>query len=523
MISKSEVQSLCPNPESIPECECFETNFESHIQCKGEFIKTLSLNISNSNFIFNELLIQSTELKTIDDNSLGNAIFDEIYIENNEQLRTLSANVFDKSKPKRLYIRNNKQLTGVSLFPMIKNLMNINFIDLSRNAITEIPSFAFKPNNSSLISKLREIKLNVNNITTIASNSFNGLKELTLVSLTFNQINKVDENGLTLDSELMNHEITIDLSYNKLIDKSFSAKSFENKQKNNIKIVLHLNNNSLTKLDQNIFIHFFDNRRNYLELMHNKFVCDCDMKWIQNLSVSKNIISHTIDCDNFQNKSLFILTDSQLNCPPMSSTTPRPGHRCPLAQDIKHCFCDAFSSAISCINNNITDIELQTIGSKLKGLKFHSIDIRETNITSIDKNYFIDVSFETVVISSNKYLSKIDSQSFHIPEEVIKDQRHSVLNINKNSELDDLSVYQLAVKLNAFSIDFSENSLKEIPSEAFKSSDNSSHYNNKLESINLSHNKIVSIGSNAFKGKKTLFILKDRKKFKNMTFILKVS
>jgi hypothetical protein len=230
------------------------------------------------------------------------------------------------------------------------------------------------------------------------------------------------------------------------------------------------------------------------------------MKWIQNLSVSENIISYTVDCDNFQNKSLFVLTDSQLNCPPMSSTTPRPGHRCPLAQDIKHCFCDALSSAISCIHNNITDSELQTIGSKLKGLKFHSIDIRETNITSIDKNYFIDVSFETVVISSNKYLSKIDSQSFHFPEEVIKDQRHSILNINKNPELEDLSVYQLAVKLNAFSIDFSENSLKEIPSEAFKSSDNSSHYNNKLESINLSHNKIVSIGSNAFKGKKTLFL-----------------
>jgi Leucine-rich repeat (LRR) protein len=78
-------------------------------------------------------------------------------------LKNISLHSF-KTGPKQLSITGNKLLSDDMIFGLIKNCENAQKLYLEGSDITEIPSFAFKLNNGSAKSKLKEIDLKNNKI-----------------------------------------------------------------------------------------------------------------------------------------------------------------------------------------------------------------------------------------------------------------------------------------------------------------------------------------------------------------------
>jgi len=85
-------------------------------------------------------------------------------------LTDIESNAF-RTTPTKLIIKNNPKLSSQVMFNLANNLEDTLFLELSESNITQIPDFAFTPNNSRL-NKLTEINLEKNNITSIGSNAF---------------------------------------------------------------------------------------------------------------------------------------------------------------------------------------------------------------------------------------------------------------------------------------------------------------------------------------------------------------
>ncbi len=498
----------CPQTDVINPCYCRE----SVIYCDKVDIRSIHLNLGEIHF--KQLSITGTSINSIDDSLLGKATFDSIVIENNVNLIDITPNALGKGPNLIFSVKNNPKLSVEKLFALVKNLEITQFIDFSRNNLVEITDNAFRLTGS----KLKSIKLDYNQISKVGSNAFNDNPAL----------------------------INIILSNNNLTENSFSDESFSLENRPENRVNLYLRNNLLKKLRENTFKKFMNNGMNTIDAMNNKFECDCDMKWLTDQRFKDNV--QYVNCDNFGQKSVVDLSDEDIKCvittpttlPTTSSTTPsttpttsstistimpttiysitpsttsttsttvpttmttitttiNPKMICPIPEDITQCNCVELTLDIFCSSQMAKEINLQ----KLKPRNYSSLHINGTMITELSDRSLGDAIFKEIHIENNRELMKISLN-------LMKNRSEKFISIKNNSKLISSELFSVAKSLvNTEILDLSENSLLEIPQNAFNSELKMSS-KSQLKNLILSNSKIKRIGSNAFESLPHLTLL----------------
>ncbi|CAG2165217.1 unnamed protein product, partial [Oppiella nova] len=157
---------------------------------------------------------------------------------------------------------------------------------------------------------------------------------------------------------------------------------------------------------------------------------------------------------------------------------------------------------INCTSVSV-DLKLlsQQLGDRLfkepsKGYKIQRLEIQKTGITKIQSKVFDKIAFIEIAIIDNQKLDYIDKNAFNGSTDSLE-----VINIIDNRRLysdprmaEDLwKLIQKFVKLREIRVTGS--AITSIPSHAFRSHDG---HRNRLKHVDLSHNKIHTIGDYAF-------------------------
>jgi hypothetical protein len=193
-----------------------------------------------------------------------------------------------------------------SIFNVTKNLDITEKIVIKFNNINEIPV-------NALSGSAKEINLENNLFKKIGSNAFSSLPNLEILSLKNNSIESIDDFGLDLKSNGLHK--TIYLNHNKLNATSFKEKTLP-KLKNDT-IFIHLEDNLIHSLTENIFKPFLVEKKHKIFLERNKFECNCSMRWVTEGPQSEHI--YGVFCADKQ-KSIFDATPEELGCEEIATT-----------------------------------------------------------------------------------------------------------------------------------------------------------------------------------------------------------
>jgi hypothetical protein len=476
----TSMPSKCPPLVDINPCICDESARGIFIQCLGQKINDMNFSkigpkIKSNTFKYEYIRISGTGIASLTKLVLSNANFNKILIEENQNLEQIDDELFAKSRIESFIIRKNPKLSNSNVFDLAQNLDPLEVI-LSSNALKEIPENAFVAKENPSNDRLNRISLDNNKIKVITSNAFSGLKNLSYLSLDHNMITTIEDFGLKLST--VSSHLKILLNNNKLNSSSFTLRSTDISDK--IELHLNLAENQLTVLSENIFKKIINRNKAEMNLFGNNFNCDCNMKWLLNETLNKNVLN--VFCEN-QKKSLFDLKESDLNC-----------LQCPSVQDTKPCNCDQNLMNIHCDGLDINDQLIQSVGPKIKSnfiSEYRALVLTNTNIRKLPKFVFLSANFSQIKIEGNKNLVEIDSQ-------ILNKNKIISLEIMNNRIMNDSDVYELAKNLDPFVVNFSNNAIEEIPEFAFVENENS--FNNRLSFVCLDHNRIERIHSNAFIG-----------------------
>ncbi len=299
----------CPTTQEINPCDCDK---DSHsIQCFGREINNHNINIIGHKIkvietIYDSITISNTSLTVLQKSVFMNAKFKNILIYGNNDLETIESKVFHKSQIGSFDVKKNPKLSDNIIFDLIKSLDPLEII-LSSNAFEEIPENAFVYEENPINERLSHISLDHNKLKVITSNAFTGLKNLSYLSLDHNMISTIEDFGLKLSTVSSNLKIL--LNNNNLNSSSFTMRSTDIPKK--IALNLDLAQNQLKILNENIFKNILMREKSELNILGNKFKCDCNMRWILNETLSKNVLN--IFCDNKQ-KNFLELTANDLSC-----------------------------------------------------------------------------------------------------------------------------------------------------------------------------------------------------------------
>ena len=295
--------SKCPPKESIYPCSC--TNLTFALNCIGKHIngKTLTNVLGRKNVVFDfELIyIHNTSVENLAKDHFGLQTFKYIYISDNSELSKIDPMAFVESfnHTVKLSINRCPRISLNNIINLANNFLRLDTLDLSSNLFTEIPTRAFQPkNNSTIATQLQIILLDNNNITSIGSFAFFNLTNLISVHLINNEINKIQNNGLTFGKSIRSYGPNINLSNNNLTSKSFLEKSIENVIGSRIHIYLY--NNPIDFLPKNVFKPYVHQKLVTLNFdKKNNITCDCKMKWIIQLDYKDKSLIKGLYCKNF--------------------------------------------------------------------------------------------------------------------------------------------------------------------------------------------------------------------------------
>jgi Leucine-rich repeat (LRR) protein len=219
-------------------------------------------------------------------------------------------------------------------FDSINHLSALNYLDLSNNILTNIPSNSF--NGSSLVT----IDLSRNQLTNVQSNSFSG-SSLATIDLSYNQLTNVQSNSFsgsslaTVDlskNQLTNVQsnsfsgsslVTVDVSFNqitKLATDAFQSASTSpisfNAKNNSLtsldydafkltspSISIDVSNNKITEVDEQFSIWIQASTSFVLNLSNNPLPCDATVQWMGTFVICppvRIILAGTELCPNGQ-------------------------------------------------------------------------------------------------------------------------------------------------------------------------------------------------------------------------------
>lgn len=304
----------CPNWSGSPKCKCYEG--DGQVRCSGNATKILDINPAelkalgsaiNSNLSFFALVIEFTNINSIEADTFLNVKFKNVLINHNQNLtsiaKTAIKNVLDIEN---LVVRNNSKLNQTSLFALIQPLKNtLKNIEFDGNNIKDIASDTFQN-----FTKLEAIRLDsqFNDILhpvgmKISKKAFTALSKLKLLSLTNNNLT-IAEGAIELNDTILQGEETlvVDLTNCNLTitNKSiiFPPKMIPDKA--NFDVILK--KNSLKKLEDG-FIDMIANK-GYVYLDSNDFTeNNCVCSKIKKISAALKTghikgIYHHMPCGN---------------------------------------------------------------------------------------------------------------------------------------------------------------------------------------------------------------------------------
>ncbi len=302
----------CPEYDSISPCRCFSiSETQQQIECAGEEIdehvlQQIASKITNSGQKFFELHIHDTKITELSANLFSAAVFTNIIVENNDDLKEVDSLAFKKETTTKLIFRRNKSLEDQRLFELARHLEPTDTIDFSSNSLLEVPENAFTTATPAK-NKLKRIFLNQNKISSIHSNAFSGLPMLNTLALDFNEIQEIFEKGLELRAGTSPRNIVVKLNNNKLSETCFKRDAIVVPE--NVTLGLYLEYNDFTYLPQYEF-KFIEKAGNSLYLTHNELSCDCSIKWIFNSPQKSNVFG--LHCSNLGERNILSIPEPQV-------------------------------------------------------------------------------------------------------------------------------------------------------------------------------------------------------------------
>lgn len=239
----------------------------------------------------------------------------------NNQIRTLHPYAFANHPMLEQIVLENNDIRKIDREAFV-NLPQLVRLNLANNSISELHDNGFVE-----LSKLEELRLELNMISVLAKEYFKGLENLKSLKLSFNDVNYVGAMVFTdlwslqmlfLDSNKieklderafdgLNNLRHLHLENNRLI--ALESGTFTTVS---ALAMLNLDGNSLETLSYNHIAPLMDNLVNsstLLSIRDNRFVCDCRLAWVYDLSNrtrNENLKEklHAIEC-TLGKKSLF--------------------------------------------------------------------------------------------------------------------------------------------------------------------------------------------------------------------------
>ena len=309
----------CGPYQSLKPCT-FDKNKQS-IDCGGNtdiqlkaIFHNFSKQLSDNEKHFKMFYLSNTYIKVLEENTLSDITFDEIWIMYCDNLTNIDRYAFTSTDlmTKEVEIRQNYELSmDNSIFDILSSFVNIEFIFLQDIGVNEIPSNAFRPINGYQ-KNLRGLNF-WNSIHKIGSHAFSNLKNLKVLSLDIFNLNSISDYAFEFE------EYSDQIFIIEFIDISdFSA--FNEKTLLNIRRATELrlldNDREIFILEEKVFLPFLlDNEKNTIHLEESQvFDCnDCRNYWIKNNQNVTNRVSGKCsnkkqlnDPDNFKNCTMIV-------------------------------------------------------------------------------------------------------------------------------------------------------------------------------------------------------------------------
>ena len=260
-----------------------------------------------------------TELK---ENTFKDITFDEITIENCDNLTKIHKNAFIETEfvTKGLYIKENFLLSSDdnSIFEVFSKFINLEELQLEDNNITEIPSNAFQ-RIIGYQDNLRNLSFSGETIKKIGSRPFSLLNGLTHLTISNTMINYIPEDAFEFE-EGSNQQLTLELYLNHQLNSSSFHQDSLTHFKRPVLINLGWPGNYFEYLDENIFRKFLSsNPQNKINLVNDLFDCNnCKNLWLKyEPSLLERLVG--LSCSN---KKKFNDTGNFANCTPFDSIEP---------------------------------------------------------------------------------------------------------------------------------------------------------------------------------------------------------
>ncbi|XP_055643941.1 connectin-like isoform X2 [Toxorhynchites rutilus septentrionalis] len=277
-----------------------------HTQTSLEHLKFTVRKSGNLTYIPSDVIFTLKKLRTLtieygiisDVHPYAFGNLSELRIANlpNNQIKTLHPNAFANHAQLEEIVLENNDIKKIDREAFV-NLPQLIKLNMANNSLTELHDNGFIE-----LSKLEELRLELNMISVLAKEYFKGLENLKILKLSYNDVNYI---GATVFADLWSlHMLFLDSNkIEKLDERAFDGLNnlrylhLENNRIITLEtgtftsvsalVVLNLDGNSLETLSYNHIVPLIDNLVNnsaLLSIRDNRFICDCRLAWVYDLS-----------------------------------------------------------------------------------------------------------------------------------------------------------------------------------------------------------------------------------------------
>jgi protein toll len=324
---RTTLEELIIKNKRLTNLELFEYDFKTYPLSKQSFsssknIKTLVINSSKLEDIFEEIFEPLNDLESIDlsynnlkvlpENLLKNNNKLKIFKVSNNQLKSLSENLFQNTYKIEVIDLSSNQIELIPDRIFIK-CENILWINLSNNSIKKLSEIIFKSAWS-----VEELDLSRNKIEIIEHNAFTDLLSLKKLDLSHNSIRIRKLDNMTSPFITLLHVEVLNLSFNKIkhfslgfkeisygspdsvidmddpevVNRHLAVENYRSmrrkQEENNHKMILNMINNEIESI---AYLGMKNNFRAEVSLNFNPVNCDCNVwEFLKNVTKSSGNI-----------------------------------------------------------------------------------------------------------------------------------------------------------------------------------------------------------------------------------------
>ena len=201
---------------------CVFVKSEDTIYCSGDIdtkmnIKEIFVNYSQhlneTEKHFTKVLINNNLITELEENTFNDITFDEILIWNSYHLKTIHRNAFTATSlvTKTFRMIWSTHFESSSIFEVLSRFLNVQYIEILYNGITEIPSNAFQP-ILGYQKNLTKVKLS-GGFTKIGSRAFSNLIYLNFIEISLARFDSIPDYAFEF-KQPSNTSLTIYFSLN---------------------------------------------------------------------------------------------------------------------------------------------------------------------------------------------------------------------------------------------------------------------------------------------------------------------